>query len=396
MAYTFDEIIDRHDTLSVKWDLCPDPHVIPMWVADMDFKAAPFIMDAVRERMEHGVFGYTHVPQRYYDAVIGWFASRRGWHIERDWIRYISGLVPALAVAVDALTKPGDKVVFQTPAYNCFFSCVEEAGREVLASPLIFDASGLRPTYRMDFDDLERKCSDPAATLFILCNPHNPAGRIWSAEDLARVGEICRRHGLAIVSDEIHCELEMPGHRYVPFACASADNADCVTFCSPSKSFNIAGLEIANIVTPDPVKREKIGRTIRRMEMGNVNPLGVSALIAAYSDEGAAWLDSLNAYLYENYLALEAVLKQACPYVRLCALEGTYLAWLDCRCFTAKGISTREIQDSLTAVEKVWINSGTMYGDGDFMRINLACPRSTLLEGARRIAAGLDRLYSQK
>ncbi|MDO5443812.1 MAG: aminotransferase class I/II-fold pyridoxal phosphate-dependent enzyme, partial [Bacteroidia bacterium] len=190
MTYDFTTVCDRHDTNSVKWDLCPDTEVIPMWVADMDFKAAPFIMDTVRKRVEHGIFGYTHVPERYYDAVIGWFAKRRGWEIKREWIRYISGIVPALAVAVDALTEPGDKVVFQTPAYNCFFSCVKNNGREPLESPLIYDESGEQPTFRMDFDDLERKCSDPGAKLFILCNPQNPAGRVWTRDELIKVGEI--------------------------------------------------------------------------------------------------------------------------------------------------------------------------------------------------------------
>lgn len=393
MEYNFDDIHDRHDTNSVKWDLCPDPEVIPMWVADMDFKAAPFIMDAVRRRVEHGIFGYTHVPDRYYDAVIDWFDRRRGWKIEKGWIRYISGIVPALSVIIDALTEPGGKVVFNTPAYNCFFSCVENHGREALTSPLLYDVSGELPTFKIDFEDLEQKCSDPAAQLFILCNPQNPAGRVWTREELLKVGDICRRHGVTVVSDEIHCELEMPGHRYVPFASLCPQDKP-VTFCSPSKSFNIAGLEIANIVTSDQVKYDSIMKTVRKFEQCDINPIGVDALIAAYSPEGEEWLEQLNGYIYRNYLTLVEMFRRECPEIKVCALEGTYLVWIDCKALTSKGISTIEVQNSLTEVEKVWINSGTMYGDGNFMRINIACPHSTLVEGISRVTSGLKRMLA--
>lgn len=393
MEYDFDTVFDRHDTNSVKWDLCPGPDVIPMWVADMDFMTAPFIMDAVRKRVEHGIFGYTHVPDRYYEAVIDWFGRRRGWKIEKEWIRYISGIVPALSVVIDALTEPDEKVIFQTPAYNCFFSCVENNGRTALESRLIYDESGDQPTFRMDFEDLERKCSDPAATLFILCNPQNPAGRIWTRDELMKVGDICRRHGVSVVSDEIHCELEMPGHRYIPFASLYPEDKP-VTFCSPSKSFNIAGLEIANIVTADPEKYDRIMKTIQKFEQCDLNPIGVDALMAAYSPEGEEWLRQLNSYLYENYTTLLSMFRKECPEIKVCRLEGTYLVWIDCKALTSRGISTIEIQESLTANEKVWINSGTMYGNGDFMRINIACPRSTLVEGISRVTAGLKRMMA--
>lgn len=393
MKYDFDAVFDRHDTNSVKWDLCPDREVIPMWVADMDFKAAPFIMDAVRKRVDHGIFGYTHVPDRYYDAVINWFDRRRGWKIEREWIRYISGIVPALSVIVDALTEPGDKVIFQTPAYNCFFSCVKNNGRETSESKLIYDESGEQPTFRMDFEDLERRCADPSAKLFILCNPQNPAGRVWTREELLEVGDICRRHHITVVSDEIHCELEMPGHKYIPFASLCPEDKP-VTFCSPSKSFNIAGLEIANIVTADQDKYARIMKTIQKFEQCDINPIGVDALIAAYSPEGEEWLSQLNGYLYRNYLTLTEMFKKECPQIKVCKLEGTYLVWIDCKALTSRGISTLDIQNGLTANEKVWINSGTMYGDGDFMRINIACPHSTLVEGISRVTAGLKRLLT--
>jgi len=395
MRYDFDEVIDRHGSNSVKWDICKDPEVIPMWVADMDFKAAPFILDAVRKRVDHGIFGYTYPSASYYQATIDWFAKRRGWKIEKDWITYISGIVPALSVAIAALTEEDEKVIFQGPAYNCFYSCVRNNGRTLLENKLIYDDAAEAPSFSIDFEDLERKCADPKATLFILCNPHNPSGRIWTREELTRMGEICLKHGVTVVSDEIHCELEMPGYTYTPFASICQEFEDnCVTFVSPSKSFNIAGLEIANIISNDPLKRQKFDKVINTWEHCDVNQIGVVALEAAYTAEGEEWISQLTGYIHENWKVLAEALRSV-PEVKLCKLEGTYLTWLDCKALIAKGISTKEAQDSLIRNEKVWINSGTMYGDGDFMRINLACPRSLMSEGAARIAAGLRRLLDQ-
>ncbi len=393
MRYDFDEITDRHCTNSVKWDLNPDKDVIPMWVADMDFKTAPFVIEAVRKRIDHGVFGYALAPQSYYDSVTGWFWKRRGWKIEREWIQCISGIVPALAVVIQAFTEPGDGVVFCSPAYNCFFDCTEYNGRKIMASRLICDESGEELRFMMDFDDIEARCSAPEAKIFILCNPHNPAGRIWTKEELLRVGEICRRHGVIVVSDEIHCEIEMPGYSYIPFASTSKENQECsITFCSPSKAFNIAGLQIANIVTPDPVKRERILAVMRASEHCDINPVGIDALQAAYSAEGEEWLKQMNAYIHENYLTFKKMMEDALPEFKVSALEGTYLLWLDCKALTKSGISTVEAQESLIKNEKVWINNGGMYGDADFMRINIACPKATLVEGTSRLISGIKRL----
>ena len=395
MTYDFDKVTDRHGSNSVKYDICQDKEVIPMWVADMDFQAAPFILDAVRRRIDHGIFGYTWPSDSYYQATIDWFSGRRGWKPEKEWFRPISGIVPAISVAIEALTEADEKVIFQGPAYNCFYSCVRNNRRVLLENRLIYDNAPEDPSFTIDFEDFERKCADPKATLFILCNPHNPSGRIWTREELTRMGEIALRYGVTVVSDEIHCELEMPGHTYTPFASICPEFEDnCVTFVSPSKSFNIAGLEIANIITKDPVKREKIMKVIDWWEHCDVNQIGVVALEAAYTDEGAEWLHQLCGYIHENWQVLKDALK-AVPEVKLCKLEGTYLTWIDCHALTARGITTKEAQDSLTSIEKVWINSGTMYGDGDFMRVNLACPRATMMEGARRIAAGLRRLLDR-
>ena len=383
--YDFDSIIPRRGTGAVKWDALPPfgtdlAHVIPLWVADMDFPAAPCILDALRRRVEHGIFGYTLVPDSYYQAVIRWFGRRHGWTVRRDWILYTTGVVPALSAVIKALCEPGDKVVIQSPVYNCFFSSIRNNGCEISDCPLLFDGR----TYRFDYEGLERCCADPRTRILLLCNPHNPAGRVWTREELARVGEIARRNGVAVVSDEIHCEIIMPGHRYTPFALAAGDRG-CITLCSPSKSFNIAGLQIANIITDNAEWRAKIDRAINVNEICDVNPFGPVALEAAYSEEGEAWLNELNLYISENYDLLKERLKEW----PVCDLEGTYLVWVDCR---RLGLASEKIEEELLREENVWVNAGTMYGTDGFIRINLACPRALLSEGLDRLAAGLRRL----
>ena len=388
--YDFDTIIPRRGTGAVKWDARPHfdadtEDMIPLWVADMDFKAAPFIIDALRRRVEHGVFGYVTVPDSTGEAVVSWFSRKHGWSINKDWIIYTTGVVPALSAAVKALSKPGDKVIIQSPVYNCFFSSVRNNGCEILDVPLLYGEG----TYRFDFEGLERACADPKAKLMLLCNPHNPAGRVWTREELARVGDIARRHGVTVISDEIHCEIVMPGYEYTPFASVSPENqACCVSLCSPSKSFNIAGLHLACFVTPDEGWRSRIDRAINVNEICDVNPFGVVALEAAYSPEGEEWLKELNQYIYDNYLLLKQVLKD----YPVCKLEGTYLPWVD---VSSLGIPSEKIEETLLRDYKVWVNAGTMYGTEGFIRINLATPRSLLAEGLERVARGLAALSNK-
>ena len=385
--YDFDTIIPRRGTGAIKWDARPPfeadtEGVIPLWVADMDFKAAPFIIDALRKRVDHGVFGYVCVPDSYYEAVCRWFSGRHGWKVEKDWIIYTTGVVPALSAAVKALSKPGEKVILQSPVYNCFFSSVRNNGCEILDVPLLYHDG----TYGYDFDGLERACADPAAKVMLLCNPHNPAGRVWTREELARVGDIARRHGVTVVSDEIHCEIIMPGFTYTPFASVSPENqACCVTLCSPSKSFNTASLQIANIITPDPEWRKLIDKAINVNEICDVNPFGVLALEAEYSPEGAKWLEELNQYIYDNYLLLREKLSDW----TVCKLEGTYLPWVD---VSSLGLPTEKIEEELLRNYKVWVNAGAMYGTEGFIRINVACPRAMLAEGLDRVSRGLSAL----
>lgn len=379
MTYDFDETVPRRRTNSYKWDSCADDQVLPLWVADMDFRTCPAITRALRERVDHGIFGYTRVPREYYEAVRDWFERRHGWSPKPEWMLYTSGVVPALSATIKALCREGDKVLVQTPVYNCFFSSIRNNGCLVEESPLLAEGD----TYRMDFDDLERRAADPRVRLMLLCNPHNPAGRVWTRDELARVGDICQRNGVAVVADEIHCELVYPPHRHTPFAAAGEKClAVSVTCVSPSKAFNTAGLQIATIITPNDEWRERIDRAINVNEVCDVNPFGVIATLAAYT-EGEEWLTQLIHYIYGNYKCLVAFCRERLPQFPVKRLEGTYLAWMDCR---ALGLPSEQLERRLLSEAKLWLNAGTMYGRAGegFMRWNLACPRATLEEALRR------------
>lgn len=392
MAYDFSQPTFRRGTCSYKWDSAPDG-VIPLWVADMDFATAPTIRRALEKRVAHGIFGYTRVPDSYYEAVCRWFGKRHHWDISRSDIIYTSGVVPAISAVIKALTLPGDQVVVLTPVYNCFFSSIRNNGCEMSASPLAYDAEHRR--YAIDFDNLEQRLSHERARLMLLCNPHNPGGRVWTRDELLRVARLCRKHGVRVVSDEIHCELTLAGNAYIPFASLPEElSAGAVVCCSPTKAFNIAGLQIANIVCRDAAARERIDRAININEVCDVNPFGVDALQAAYSPEGEAWLDELRAYLTQNYEYTEGFLASSLPEFPMARMEGTYLAWVDCRVL---GIPSAAIEERLMQEHKVWVNAGSMYGAAGegFVRINFACQRDVLAEGLRRVALGLKALLAE-
>lgn len=389
-TFDFDTVINRRGTNSYKWDIVKEEDVIPLWVADMDFKAAPAILEALKKRVEHGVFGYTLVPDSYYEAIINWFARRHNWQIDRSWIIYTTGVVPAVSCAIKALTLPGEKVLIQTPDYNCFFSSIKNNGCEVAENELVRRGD----SYEVDFEDFERQCADEKTTVFLLCNPHNPAGRVWTKEELERMNDICLAHGVRVISDEIHCELVMPGHRFTPFAAISdACRDNSVVLNSPTKAFNIAGLQIANIICADPAMRRRIDRAVNINEVCDVNPFGVVALQAAYN-ESEEWLDSLNHYIWGNYLALKEFIAKELPRLEVTRLEGTYLAWVDIK---ATGLTSDEAYGKLMKEGRVYVNSGTMYGrraGEGYLRINLACPRATLLEGLKRMGGVLRQYLS--
>lgn len=387
MEYDFSRPTDRRDTDSYKWDSAPEADIIPLWVADMDFETFPCITEALQRRVAHGIFGYTRVPEAYYEAVCNWFGKHHGWHINREDIIYTSGVVPAVSAVIKALTLPGDQVIVQGPVYNCFFSSIRNNGCEMVSNSLIYNKEELR--YEIDFDDLERKLKHERARLMLLCNPHNPGGRVWTRDELTRVAELCRKYGVRVVSDEIHCELTLYDNEYVPFGSLPDElSRDSITCCSPSKAFNTAGLQIANIVCRDAEVRNRINRAININEVCDVNPFGVIALQAAYSDEGYEWLTQLRKYISANYDLLLERFARELPKCKVMRMEGTYLAWIDC---SELHISSDEIEKMLMHENKVWVNAGSMYGaeGASFIRINMACTSELLNEGITRIVNGL-------
>ena len=376
----FDEIIPRRNTNCYKWDSAVSDEVLPMWVADMDFRTAPAVIDALVRRALHGVFGYTKPLTTYYDAVSDWFERRHRFTIQKEWILYTTGVVPALSAILRALTVPGEQVIVQTPVYNCFFSSIRNNGCEIVTNELIYRDG----VYRIDFDDLERKASEPKAKILLLCSPHNPAGRVWTKDELRRIGEICLSNQVTVVSDEIHCDLVYTGYQHIPFATLSDEFLEnSVTCTAPSKTFNLAGLQAANIIVQDKAVRQKIDKALNINEVCEINAFAVEAVIAAYN-EGEEWLEELKTYLYDNYLYLKSFIETELPFVKVTPLEATYLVWMD---FSATGHSSQIIAENLMEKEWLWVNKGTMYGaNGEgFIRLNIACPRALLEKGLAKI-----------
>lgn len=380
----FDEIVERRGSGSYKWDSSTDREVIPLWVADMDFRTAPVVEEALQRRVSHGIFGYTLVDHTYYDALTQWFATRHRYEFKVENVIYTSGVVPAISAIIKALAKLGDEVAVMTPVYNCFFSSIRNNGCKIADSPLKrVDLSDGRFTYHIDFDDLEHVLSRPQVTMLLLCNPHNPAGRTWTHDELSEIARLCHIHHVRVVSDEIHCELTAPGTSYTPYGPIDPDAVVCL---SPSKAFNTAGLQIANIVCPDAEVRAAVDRAININEVCDVNPFGVEALKAAYTPKGEAWLNELREYLWENYRMTAEMLHTSLPQCPVTLLEATYLPWVDVR---ALGIPSEELEEKLRDCAKVWVNCGDMYGTSGYIRINIACPRSVLAEGLRRFIEGI-------
>jgi cystathionine beta-lyase len=380
MKYNFDEIVPRRNTNCYKWDAAESDEMLPMWVADMDFRTAPAIIDALVRRAQHGIFGYTKPPAAYYDAVTGWFARNHRFVIPKEWILFTTGVVPALSAIIKALTVPGDRVIVQIPVYNCFFSSIRNNGCEISANPLICNDGA----YQIDFDDLEKKASDPRAKLLLLCSPHNPVGRVWTLDELIRIGEICLRNQVTVISDEIHCDLVYGGHQHIPFANISETfRQNSVTCTAPSKTFNLAGLQAANIIASEEDIRRKINKALNINEVCEINAFAVEAVIAAYN-EGEVWLDDLKKYIYGNYRYLQEFMQAELPDVKVVTMEATYLVWMD---FSALEQSSSAIVKNLKEKENLWVNDGAMYGENGkgFIRINIACPRSLLMKGLEKI-----------
>ena len=388
MTYIFDQCPDRNGTESVKWDLYPG--TLPMWVADMDFRIAPEIQEALQKRLDHGVFGYELIPDDYFTIMSQWFATRHEWEgIVRENIVPTTGVIAAYSAAIKAMTVPGDNVLVMTPCYNAFFPAIRNNKCGQLESPLKFDGKH----FIVDWDDFEAKCAQ--AKVFLLCNPHNPVGRVWTREELLLMAEICRRNNVFVVSDEIHCELTYPGHDYTPWATLPEQYVrNSVSCISPTKAFNIAGIQIANLFAADPDILAKMNRAINDNECCDVNVFGVTALKAAYS-AGGPWLDQLRNYLYHNARTVCCFLEDEIPGVVCPPLEGTYLMWLDCRCALKpgeplEGFSER-LAKHLREKHGLVLSTGTIYGAAGegFERLNIACSRTRLLDGLDRLKEGL-------
>ena len=387
MQHNFDEIIPRRGTNSYKWDSATDPNVLPMWVADMDFHTAPAVTEALKKRVEHGIFGYVRVPDAYYNATINWFKRRHDWRIEKEWIIYTSGVVPALSAIIKALTGPGDKVLVQTPVYNCFFSSIRNNGCEMISNPLIYEDN----TYRIDFDDLEKKLKDPRTKLFFMSNPHNPAMRCFTLEELKRIGELCLKYNVLVISDEIHCDLTYQGYKHIPFGSISEEFANnCIVLINPSKTFNIAGFRTGAAIIPNKRIRDNIEITIVNNKNYGRTIFGMLTFVTAYT-QCDYYADEMMQYLQQSRDMMMAYMKERIPRIKLAEPEATYLMWLDCRDLN---MTQDELKAFMFNKAKLGLNDGATFGTGGtgFMRMNIACPRSTVEQALEQLEKAVNAL----
>lgn len=387
MKYNFDEIVNRRDTNSLKWDVGQDE--LPMWVADMDFKTAPEVISALENRVSHGIFGYADVPEAWYDAYINWWSTRHNIVFEKEYMMFCTGVVAAISSIVRKLTTPAEKVVIQTPVYNIFYNSIINNGRLVFENELKYE-NGI---YSMDFDDLEKKLSDPQTTLMILCNPQNPAGKIWDRESLIKVGELCHKYNVTVLSDEIHCDLTDPGKEYIPFASASEIcKKISITCIAPTKTFNIAGIQTACIVVADPNLRHRVWRGINTDEVAEPNVFAIEAVLAAY-EKGALWLDELREYIYNNKCLVADYINNNIKNISLVASDATYLLWLDCSNITD---DSRKLAAHIRSTTGLYISAGASYGEAGrrFLRMNIACPKELVKDGLKRLEEGI-KTYRQ-
>lgn len=382
MKYNFDEIIDRRNTNSMKWDVADGE--LPMWVADMDFQTAPAIRAAMEKRLAHGIFGYTDVPDAWYQAYIHWWKDRHDFVIEKDWLIFSTGVIPSISSIVRKLTTPAENVVIQTPVYNIFFNSIVNNGRNVLQSPLAYDGS----VYKIDFADLEEKLKNSQTSLMILCNPHNPIGKIWDKETLCRIGDLCAKYNVTVISDEVHCDLTAPNRGYIPFAAASETNADIsITCIAPTKAFNIAGMQTSAVVIPNPNLRHKVWRGLNTDEVAEPNAFAIDVTVAAFEESGD-WLDSLRTYIQTNKETAIAFIERELPQLHVIPTEATYLLWIDC---SKVSHDTKTLAADIRKKTGLYLSEGSQYGGngGNFLRLNLACPFSVVEDGLQRLKKGI-------
>jgi cysteine-S-conjugate beta-lyase len=386
LKYDFNKIIERRNTKSVKWDL-GEKDVLPMWVADMDFEVPEVIVNAIIKRAKHPIYGYTTPRDEYYNSIIKWWKERHNYNINKEWIVYSPGVVPAVNMLIKAFTNPGDKVILQTPVYHPFFSAVKSNGCEIIENPLKL----VDNKYYMDFEDLEHKLKDFKVKAIVLCSPHNPVGRVWTREELTNLGELCLKHGVIVISDEIHCDIVYKDYKHIPFPSISDEFAESCAMCTaPSKTFNLAGLQVSSIIISNDTLRNKFSDVLESNGIETPNIFGIEALEAAYN-HGRQWLDQLIDYLKGNLEFLTKFIEKNTPEIKVIQPEGTYLVWIDCR---ELNMNPKELNEFFLKNAKVWFNEGYIFGNvGDgFQRVNIACPRSVLEEALMRIDRALKNI----
>lgn len=383
--YNFDEEVNRRSSDSLKWDV--DNNELPMWVADMDFKTAPQIRQAIADRLEHGVFGYADIMQDWYDAYINWWKNRHGFEIQKEWLIFSTGVVPSISSIVRKLTTPNEKVIIQTPVYNIFFNSIVNNGCRPLESPLKYEDG----KYTMDFKDLEEKMADPQASLMILCNPHNPVGKIWDKESLEKVGELAAKYGVTVISDEIHCDITKPNKSYIPFASVSETCRDIsITCIAPTKCFNIAGMQTSAVVVANPFLRHKVWRGLNTDEVAEPNSFAQVVTKAAFN-ESADWLDEMREYVFDNREYAKEFIERECEGIHVVDGDATYLLWID---ISKSNKQSDEVARIIREKTGLYITEGLEYGQAgaNFIRMNVACTKKTLQDGLNRFKEGINSL----
>lgn len=383
--YDFNQCVNRRNSNSLKWNV--KENELPMWVADMDFQTAPEIQRAIHNRAAHGIFGYTTIPDEWYQAYTKWWKERHSYSMEKEWLIFCTGVVPAISSLIRKLTTPAEKILIQTPVYNIFFNSIENNGRQVLQCPLHYDGT----QYQVDFAKLEEKLSDPQTTLMLLCNPHNPIGKIWDKKTLEQIGELCSTHHVTVISDEIHCDLTEPGYGYIPFASVSKKcRENSITCIAPTKAFNLAGLQTAAVVVPNNNLRHKVWRGFQTDEIAEPNAFAVEAAVAAFT-KGADWLWELQTYLFQARKLAEDFIKTEIPQLKAVPSQATYLLWLDC---TKMLGNTTEAARFIREKTGLYVSEGSQFGKNgkSFLRMNIACPHAVVEDGLSRLKLGVAEL----
>jgi cystathionine beta-lyase len=387
---SFNEVVNRRNTGSVKWDMMDEfqkpKDVLPLWVADMDFKAPEGVLKALMDRVDHGVLGYTQPTDSYYEAVVNWMMHRHNWRIKKDWIIITPGIVPALNFVVQAFTKAGEGVLIQRPVYNPFMEAVVNNGRKLVNSTLVFN----KDRYEIDFEDVEKRIVENNVKLFIMCSPHNPVGRVWTREELITLGDICLKHDVLVVVDEIHHDLVFKSNKHIPFASLGEKYSNnCITCTAPSKTFNIAGLQLSNLIIENKEILQKLNSYLESMALTMSNIFGIIASEAAYNT-GEEWLEELLDYIEGNKKLVQEFIAEKFPFIKVIDSEATYLLWVD---FRGLGMKREELNHFLLQEAKLWVNDGMIYGEegSGFQRINIACPRSLLEKGLQQLEDALQK-----